>query len=209
MTTIVKICGITTPADARAAVAAGADWIGINFWPRSKRFVASVDVAAGIAAAARAEREGVVVVGVFVNQPAADIERAADAADLDFIQLHGDETAGDCARFGERAIKALGLGGADDVARAIEFPVPIVLLDTPSADYGGTGRRFDWSLAAQVVAAGRRALLAGGLDPDNVAASIVEVAPFGVDVASGVEASPGIKDPDKLARFCRAAKGAR
>ncbi|HKA88846.1 MAG TPA: phosphoribosylanthranilate isomerase [Haliangiales bacterium] len=196
---MVKICGITRIEDARVAVAAGADWIGVNLWPRSRRYV-PLERAREIAAAAA----GVVRVAVFVNAPRADIEAAL--AFVDLVQLHGDETPADCAPFAGRLVRALR---APDAAAMDAFPTDLILLDTPSPGYGGSGRTFDWSLAAAAVARGKRVILAGGLDPDNVAAAVRAVRPFGVDVASGVEAAPGIKDADKVRRFVAAAKAAK
>ncbi len=205
---LVKICGVTRPGDARAAIAAGADWIGINFWPGSKRFVDDLSRAAEIADAARGERADAGVVGVFVNQGTAEIERIALAVGLDRIQLHGDETPDTCARLGDRVIKAFSVGERSDAERAAAFPAPLLLLDAPAAGYGGSGRRFDWSLAIEVIGAGRQVLLAGGLNPDNVAEAVVRVRPLGVDVASGVESAPGIKDAERVERFVTAAKSA-
>jgi len=204
---LVKICGITRSEDAEQAVRAGADWLGINFWPKSKRF-ATREVAIEIAAAARAARADVELVGVFVNQPVAEIDAVADALALDYVQLHGDETPSTCAHFGARAIKAIAVRGMEDVRLLDDFPATTFLLDTPSAGYGGSGRTFDWTLAKAAVGSGRRILLAGGLDVENVAAAVREVRPFGVDVASGVEMAPGVKDSEKVRRFIAAAKGA-
>ena len=117
MAVAVKICGLTRPEDARAAASAGADWLGINFWPGSKRFVGDAGLAREIAAAARAERDGVLVVGVFVNQPGREVARLDRAVPLDLVQLHGDETAADCAALGERAVKAIAVGSREDAER--------------------------------------------------------------------------------------------
>jgi phosphoribosylanthranilate isomerase len=193
---IVKICGLTRPEDAAFAVAAGADWIGVNLWPGSKRHVTPARAREVAAAAAGATR-----VAVFVNAARADIEAAL--AFVDLVQLHGDETPAECAPFAGRLVRALR---APDAATMDAFPTDLILLDAPSPGYGGSGRTFDWSIAAAAVARGKRILLAGGLDPGNVAAAVRAVRPFGVDVASGVEAAPGIKDPDKVRRFIDAAK---
>lgn len=230
---VVKICGLTRPEDARAAVRAGADWLGLNFWPGSKR---AIDVAQGqaLAAAARAAareeaaREGVTdvrgsvtLVGVFVNQPADHIAAVVAAVGLDRVQLHGDEEPAACAALAghglsmPRLIKALSLGTAADVDRALAWAsagVHTLLVDTPSAGYGGSGRTFDWSLARALVDAGAavgcQVILAGGLTPDNVAEAVGQVGPFGVDVASGVESAPGIKDADAMVAFVRRARAA-
>ena len=198
---IVKICGITRPVDAAAAVAAGADWIGINFWPGSKRYVAESARAKEIAAAAA----GAVVVGVFVNQSADEIEAIAQGVPLSRVQLHGDEPDHHIRRL--NAIKAYRLRSDADVDAAVASPADVLVLDAPSPGYGGSGHTFDWSLARQVIAAGRAALLAGGLSPDNVAAAVAAVRPYGVDAASGVESSPGVKDAGRMRAFVAAARG--
>lgn len=206
--TVVKICGVTRPQDAAAAVAAGADWIGINFWPASKRR-ASIEQAIEVAAAARAASPSVVVVGVFVDQRLEGIDDLVDRIPLDRVQLHGDETPDQVAAAGARAFKAIALAGEADVERIAGYPGDTILVDTPSAGRGGSGVTGDWALARRAVAeSGRRILLAGGLTPDNVAAAVRAVRPWGVDVASGVESSPGVKDPDRVRRFIEEAKGA-
>lgn len=205
---IVKICGVTRPEDAEVAARAGADWLGLNFWPRSKRWIDRERARACIDAA-RAARPDVVVAGVFVDQLPDGVRELADDLGLDRVQLHGDEPPHVCALFGARAVKALPMGGDDDLARLADYAgCEVVLCDTPSVERGGSGRVFDWSLARRAVDAGRRIFLAGGLTPDNVAAAIAAVHPWGVDVASGVESAPGIKDADRVVRFIEAAKGA-
>jgi phosphoribosylanthranilate isomerase len=169
-----------------------------------------------VAARLREASAAVTLVGVFVNQPAGDILRIAENVGLDQVQLHGDETAADCAALmaaGIQVIKALALGTRADVGRLAAYPGDVILVDTPTAGYGGSGRCFDWSLARDAVdaaqRAGKRVILAGGLDPDNVARAVAEVQPFGVDVASGVESAPGIKDPARVRAFVAAATEAR
>ncbi|HTM22700.1 MAG TPA: phosphoribosylanthranilate isomerase [Kofleriaceae bacterium] len=202
---IVKICGVTRAADAAAAAAAGADWIGINFWPGSKRR-ATLEQAVAAAAAARAARPGVVIVGVFVDEEPARIDEIAGRVGLDRVQLHGDEAPAVCAGLGARAFKALALGDAGDLARLDAYGCDPILVDTPSTGRGGSGVTGDWELARRAVATGRRILLAGGLTVDNVAAAVRAVGPWGVDVASGVESAPGIKDPERVARFIEEAR---
>jgi len=203
---IVKICGFRDPANAADVVRAGADWLGINFWPRSKRFV-DVELGAQIATAARAAG-AVTLVGVFVNQDPDHVAAVIERVGLDLVQLHGEESPGECARFGRKLVKAFSVRSAADAARFADYDCDYVLADAPSEHYGGTGELGDWTLARTVRESGRNLLLAGGLDPDNVADAIASVAPFGVDVASGVEASPGIKDLAKVERFVGAAKAA-
>lgn len=205
---IVKICGVTTAEDAAFCAEAGADWLGLNFWPEASR---GVDRLRGrvVAAAARRARPSIAIVGVFVNQPAKDIEAVIEAVGLDFVQLHGDETPEFSRRFGERAIKAFRPASAADLAELGRYGCATVLLDSRSGEYGGSGVVGDWNLAARAVAeSDKRVVLAGGLGPDNVGAAVAAVRPFAVDVASGVEAAPGKKDPDKVARFIAAAKEA-
>ena len=203
---IVKICGVTRPEDAEVAVAAGADWIGLNFWPRSRRYL-SVERAREVAEAIPGD---VKKVGVFVNAPAPTVMEAALLVGLDVLQFHGDEDAAYLAGFAGRYtfVKALRVRAALDL-RLIDVlqGTDTVLLDAPSDSYGGAGRPFDWSLARQAKTHGKRIVLAGGLTPDNVGEAVREVRPFGVDVASGVESAPGLKDAEKVRRFVAAAKG--
>jgi phosphoribosylanthranilate isomerase len=205
--TKVKICGITRAEDAELAASLGAWALGFILWPRSKR-AADPAVAAGIA---RSLRRRVELVGVFVNQPLDEIEGYADALGLTYVQLHGDEGPSFCAavaqRTGCRVIKAARVRHAADLRDLERFHTDLHLLDAHiEGMVGGTGETWDWSLLA-----GRRSktpfLLSGGLTPDNVAAAIEAVHPWGVDVASGTEASPGVKDPDRLAAFLAAVPG--
>jgi len=211
MTVRVKICGITTAADAAVAAEAGADFIGLNFWSRSKRRVDPAH-AASLAAAARAARADIGVVGLFVDPTREEVAAAVAAVRLDAIQLHGDEDAATvgalAALAGAPVWKAVAVATSEDIAALDRWPVDTVLLDAPSAGRGGSGQRFDWGLARAAVARHRqlRIVLAGGLGPDNVAAAIAEVTPWAVDVASGVEIAPGQKDPERVRAFVRAAR---
>jgi phosphoribosylanthranilate isomerase len=202
--TRVKICGITRPEDAELAVELGAWAIGFILWPGSKR-AADPAVAAGIVAALRRRVE---TVGVFVNAHLDDVAHAADAIGFTHVQLHGDEGPAFCSevarRTGAKVIKAIRVSSASDFQDLERFHTDFHLLDTAKRGaFGGTGETWDWALAARRK---RKApvILSGGLTPENVAAGIAAVDPFAVDVASGVEASPGIKDPDKLAAFMAA-----
>ncbi|MGZ3430081.1 MAG: phosphoribosylanthranilate isomerase [Polyangia bacterium] len=198
MSVFVKVCGVRTLDDALAAAEAGADAIGFNFWPGSKRFLAIVE------AARIAERLPATLrrFGVFVDAGAAEIEQAFAAGAIDTAQLHGDEPHDFCRPFAGRYMKALRLR---DLTQLDGWECELVLVDADVPGYGGSGVTADWSLAT-AAAAKRPILLAGGLTPDNVAAAIAQVRPFGVDVASGVERSPGVKDPQKIAAFVAAAK---
>jgi phosphoribosylanthranilate isomerase len=208
--TRIKICGVTRADDGSHVAAAGVDYIGLNFWPSSKRYLPP-ERAPAIAAAARGAG-AVLLVGVFVN---ASLERiAAIALDvaLDVIQLHGDESPQDVVAVAQatgRAVwKAIAIGEARDLERLDAWPVDAILLDAPAAGRGGAGKVFDWSLArdARRTNPAHKLVLAGGLGPHNVAAAIDAVRPWAVDVASGVEAAPGIKDAAKVAAFVAAVR---
>jgi len=200
--TAVKICGVTRVEDALIAAAAGADYVGLNFWSGSRR---RVDVARAKEIAA-ALGDAVTKVGVFVDAPAEEVEAVAAEVGLDLVQLHGNESVAYCRGFAARAIRAVRVGTAADLEVLANHPASLFLLDTPSAGFGGSGRTFDWTLAAAAHAHGRRFFLAGGLTADNVAAAVAAVRPYGVDVAGGVERAPGIKDHDLVRRFIAAAK---
>lgn len=208
--TAIKICGITTPETLSAAIAARADWVGFNFFPPSPRFVTS-DAVAGLAAQAQG---AIRKAGVFVDADDAVLGEAVAAGRLDALQLHGHETPARVAqvrqRFGLPVWKVLSVAAAEDVARAAAYAgaADFLLFDakTPRGQLpGGMGLGFDWSL----LAAYRGPLawgLAGGLTPANVAAAVRTARPALVDTASGVERAPGIKDVDKIAAFCKAAR---
>lgn len=203
MSTIVKICGITSVADAIAASEAGADAIGLNFYEGSPRHVT-------IPAAAQISRElppHIIKVGVFVNAEEALVRRAIAECGLNIVQFHGDEPPEFCALFPIMTIKAFRVRDADSLATLPDYPTDAWLLDAFVADkHGGTGATFNWDLAAQAKKLGRPIFLAGGLTPENVAEAIRHVQPYAVDVSSGVESSPGKKDPKKVREFIRAAK---
>lgn len=202
---IVKICGITRPEDAEAAVRAGADWLGLNFWPRSRRHVTverAIEIAAVIPGDVRR-------VGVFVNAPRPLVEDVAARVGLDLLQFHGDEDPEYLRAFAGRHVRALRVRAAEDLRRIERCDATdLVLLDAASEGYGGSGQVFDWSLARAAKAYGKRIVLAGGLTPENVAGAVRDVRPYGVDVASGVERAPGIKDEERMRRFVEAARGA-
>jgi phosphoribosylanthranilate isomerase len=203
--TRVKICGITRPEDAELAAELGAWALGFILWRRSPR-AADPAVAAGIALALRRRVE---LVGVFVNASLDEVAHAAEALHLTHVQLHGDEGPSFCAeagrRTGAKVIKAIRVASASDFQDLQRFHTDFHLLDTAARGrYGGSGQTWDWALAS------RRArkvpvILSGGLTAENVAPGIEAVDPYAVDVASGVEAAPGVKDPDKLAAFMAAA----
>ncbi|MBZ5560256.1 MAG: phosphoribosylanthranilate isomerase [Acidobacteriia bacterium] len=188
---LVKICGITRPEDAEAAAQAGAAAVGFIFWPESPRYV---DPFRARAIAARLP-PFVTTVGVFVNQAADYIMGVASLVRLGAVQLHGDETPDAGAALPLPVIKAIMLGDA----RLATWPArTTILLDAHDpVRRGGTGQTIDWNAAA-AVAAQRRTLLAGGLTPENVREAVTRVRPFGIDVSSGVERAPGIKDPERI-----------
>jgi phosphoribosylanthranilate isomerase len=193
----VKICGITTLEDALAAVDAGADAVGLNFWKPGKRYV-EPERAAEIAA-----RIAVKKAGVFVDEEIATVLDIARQAGLDALQLHGAEPPEYVRRLAPREVwKAVKMEGQINWA---SWGVDTFLLDAPGLLPGGSGLTFDWSLARAAKTHGR-VILAGGLTPDNVAAAIRAVRPWGVDVASGVEISPGRKDHRKIRAFIQAAR---
>jgi phosphoribosylanthranilate isomerase len=188
---LVKICGITRAEDAEAAVAAGAGAIGFVFWPKSPRFI---DPHRARRIASRLP-PFVTAVGVFVNQPLDYVRGVASLVRLGAVQLHGDETPEYAAALSTPVIKAVSIDHADTRAWPAQT---MLLLDVHDpVKRGGTGRTIDWTAAA-AVAAQRRILLAGGLTPDNVADAVARVRPFGIDVSSGVERAPGIKDHERL-----------
>jgi phosphoribosylanthranilate isomerase len=202
MTVKVKICGITRAEDAAAAARLGADAIGLNFWPSSRRHIAP----AAARAIVRTLPPFTVAVGVFVDATRDEILRAAELAGIQVIQLHGDEPPELAAALPLPVVKALRVADRAALAPIASYPAAAFLLDAPTPGYGGSGTTFDWALAAEA-ARGGRVILAGGLTPENVADAVRAVQPWAVDVASGVERAPGVKDEEKMARFVRAAKG--
>jgi len=197
MTVQVKICGVTTLADALHAARAGADMIGFNFHPRSPRCV-SPEVAAEIAAALP---RGVCRIGVFVDLPRERVAALATRVGLDGLQFHGDEPPALCAGWDRTTIKAVRVRGPETaLAAARAYAVDWLLADAYVAGQaGGTGQRVPVEWLAGV--ARDRLILAGGLTPETVADAVRALSPAAVDVASGVERSPGIKDPEKVERF--------
>lgn len=197
----VKICGITSEEDALLSVALGADAVGFIFAPSPRQMtpVMTGDIA-------RRLPPEVVTVGVFRNEAKERVVDIVNSVGLKAAQLHGKESVADARWIRERVPSTIMAFMAGDraIAKASDYGADVVLLDAPSP---GSGEVFDWRLA-EGVADGTRLLLAGGLDPDNVARAIALVHPWGVDVASGVESSPGVKDPAKLRTFIATAKAA-
>ena len=204
----VKVCGITNLEDALAALDAGADVLGFNFYAKSRRFVE-----------ARVVREivdqlpsGCLTIGVFVNVPEPDIvARIADEAGVAGVQLHGEESPDYCrALAGRFVIKALRVGPEYKPEQALVYPVDAVLLDafdtTDPSVRGGTGHTCDWKLARLTRALVPKLFIAGGLTPDNVADAIAAVDPYGVDAASGLEVNPRRKDTARMRAFVAATR---
>lgn len=199
-----KICGITRLEDALAAVAAGADAIGLVFYAPSPRAVTIAQAQAIVAGLP----PFVTTVGLFVDMPPREIEGVLAAVPLDLLQFHGDESPADCEALRRPYIKALRVRAGDDVVAQVDaYPgARAVLLDTfVDGVPGGTGQAFDWSLVPAQLS--KPVILAGGLTPGNVAAAIAQVRPYAVDVSGGVEVSKGIKDAHKVKDFVRAVRG--
>jgi phosphoribosylanthranilate isomerase len=199
----VKICGITSVEDAQAAVEAGADALGFVFYPPSPRYVTPEQADQII----RWLPPFVTTVGLFVDVPLDMINDIAARCRLDRIQLHGHETPEFCRQLKQPVIKAFRIKNVDSLAQLPRYTVSAYLLDAyvEGALPGGTGASFPWDLAAQAKPYGPM-ILAGGLTPENVAAAIVRLRPYGVDVSSGVERAPGFKDHQKVRAFIACAK---
>lgn len=203
MSVKVKICGITSAADALAAAEAGADALGFMFYEKSPRHI-SVRQAAEIT---RELSPFVLKVGVFVDAPEDLVMRAIGDCGLNLLQFHGNESPEYCTQFGLMSMKAFRIRDAESLKQLPEYPTDAWLLDGYVPDkLGGTGERFNWDLAIEAKKAGRPIFLAGGLTPANVAEAVRKVQPFGVDVSSGVESEPGRKDHAKVREFIKAAK---
>ncbi|MGZ5342335.1 MAG: phosphoribosylanthranilate isomerase [Solirubrobacterales bacterium] len=205
--TQIKVCGVTNLTDAEQAADLEAWAVGLIHWPKSPRYVEPA-VAEQLGAALKRRCE---VAGVFVNSTMDEVVEAAERADLTLLQLHGDEGPSFCAeaarRTGAKVIKAMRVRSVADVRAAEVFRTDFHLFDAhASTAPGGTGESFNWELLA-----GRRSqvpmLLAGGLTPENVAEAVEKVHPFAVDVVSGLEAEPGVKDPRKVEAFFEAVRG--
>jgi len=199
----VKICGITSLEDALAAVEAGADALGFVFYHRSPRHILPEQARDII----RRLPPFVQTVGLFVDEVLPVVNETADRCGLDIIQLHGDEDPGYCSAVGRRVVKAFRVKDIGSIDHLERYHVAGCLLDAWSpAAHGGTGRTFNWDIAAEAVRRGQRIILAGGLTPDNVAEAVKSVGPYAVDVSSGVECAPGRKDIDKVRMFISRAR---
>ncbi len=201
----VKICGITNIEDAMHAVECGADALGFVFYHLSPRHVTE-KVAKKIISHLP---PFILTVGIFVNESVENISRTVKKCDIDIVQLHGDEGPGFCKKIRKRVIKAVRIKNSESLKTLSLYKnkTNALLLDSFNEDvYGGTGNRFDWSLAKKAKRYGK-IILAGGLNIENVSKAVKLVKPYGVDVSSGVEAGPGKKDKKKVKMFIKLAKG--
>lgn len=205
MRTRIKICGVTSVADALRCADAGADAVGLVFYPRSPRCV-TVERAAEIV---RALPPFVTAVGLFVNPQPADVDAVLASCPVGLLQFHGDESPEFCARFGHPYLKALRVQPGVDLLECLR-PYEAAsgwLLDAfREGEYGGTGTAFDWNLVPPGLA--RPVVLSGGLSPENVSEAVRRVRPWAVDVSSGVESAKGIKDPARVAAFIAGVRNA-
>lgn len=198
--TEIKVCGITSLTDAERCVELGVHALGFNFWPGSKRYCPPAQAAEIIAALP----PGIQKVGVYVDASAEELRRISETTGADWVQLHGDEAPELLEAFLPKAYKAFRVAGPEILGEVERYAGDEVLLDAfVPGEAGGTGKVFPWPLAREV-GNYRRVTLAGGLHAGNVAQAIFEARPYRVDVASGIEAAPGRKDPDKLRAFVAA-----
>ena len=201
----VKICGITSVGDAEAAVEAGADLLGLMFYPGSPRHI-SLETAQAIG---RVLPPFIQRVGVFADPAAEDVFSAIHQCGLNLLQFHGHETPEFCQQFGVMTVKAFRIRGAHSLREIPDYRTDAFLLDSyVPGKAGGTGETFNWDLAVEAAKFGRPIFLAGGLTPENVAEAVRTTRPFGVDVSSGVEQSPGKKDAKKMRAFVAAVRAA-
>ncbi len=203
---VVKICGITRVEDGLAALAAGADWLGFIRWEGSKRWQRAEACAELIAALRAGAGRPFEAVAVYVDAPAEVMEREAERLGLDRIQLHGEESAAVARGLSRPAIKVLRVRDGAALAAAEAYEGVDLLTDTYDAALpGGTGRGYDYEMLRGLVGR-RRVIVAGGLTPENVGAVVASLGPWGVDVSSGVETSPGVKDESRMKAFIKAAR---
>jgi len=204
--TLIKICGITNLDDAQAAVAAGADALGFNFYKPSPRYITPENAREIIDTLPAS----ILTVGVFVNEPSPDSVRAiADRAGVKTVQLHGDESPDYCRALNS-VIKNFSVSTSFDIDQINAYDVDAIMLDTKDNRLrGGTGRVFDWSIAQQVSQLVPKLYLAGGLSPENVSDAIALVHPYAVDTCSAVEDKPGIKNHERMRVFVSAVRSVK
>lgn len=199
--TKVKICGLQKQEHVITAIQAGADAIGFVFAPSKRRV--TIEQAQLLA---NEVPQGILKIGVFVNPSAAELKEAVERVPLDYVQYHGEETPAFIQEQGYPAIKALSVRGKEDIQAAADYQVDYYLFDAPGTDFkGGSGHTFDWSLLEEVGIPREKLLLAGGLNVDNIEEAITTVAPFMVDVSSGVE-TDGMKNSAKIQEFLKTVK---
>ncbi|MDE3057590.1 MAG: phosphoribosylanthranilate isomerase [Bacteroidota bacterium] len=198
----IKICGITRFEDALAAFESGASAIGFNFYSGSKRHISPQDAAK----VSGKLPDTITRVGVFVNAQRGEIEAVRKEVALDVLQFHGDEMPEELSGYDIPVVKAIHIAKANQLESQMSYAVDAFLLDSFSPkEFGGTGKTFDWNIALEAKQRGK-IILSGGLTPANVEEAIIFVQPFGVDVSSGVERSPGIKDHRKIQEFIAGAR---
>jgi len=217
----VKICGITNRDDAMAALAAGADYLGFNLYPKSSRYIPPeklreliLEIGEGTSQSSISNPQSLRFIGIFVNETVQGITDILSFTGLAYAQLHGDEPPEFLHQLTGKAFKAVRPADAESARDAASRFAPLGLDDGPQllidaydpAEYGGTGKKADWHVAAELAQRHPRLMLAGGLTPANVAQAIRIARPWAVDVASGVEVSPGRKDHDAMRAFIQAAR---
>jgi phosphoribosylanthranilate isomerase len=206
--TFIKICGITNIDDARAAVAAGADALGFNFYTPSPRYIAPPTAREIV----EQLPSSILTVGVFVNEETPEsVKKIASEAGVTAFQLHGDESPAYCRELSDRyVIKTLTVSGDFDIEMVQHYDVNAVMLDTRDNNLrGGTGRVFDWSVAIEVNKVAAKLFLAGGLSPENISEAIELVRPYAVDACSALEDRPGIKNHDRMRAFVELARSVK
>lgn len=196
--TKIKICGITNLADAESSSALRIEYLGLNFYPKSPRYV-EPEIAKKIISN---NRQGLFNVGVFVDEKPEKVNELVQYCNLDLVQLHGGESPEYCGQIHCEIIKAFPVKDDTILSMIDKYKTDYILLDAHHPDLkGGTGETFNWEIARQVVAAGKKIFLSGGLNTENITEAIAKVKPFAVDICSGVEQSPGRKNPDKLQKL--------
>ncbi len=196
----IKICGITKVENAIQVAELGVDAIGLNFFQKSKRFIddkTAVEICEALP-------KKVLKIGLFVNSSADEINQKLEKIPLDLLQFHGNETPEFCSQWNDKVIRAISPKEEKDleIIKSFDFAKMIIVDASVPGQYGGTGEKANWNLAVKAITNfNKPILLAGGLTPKNIAEAIKFVKPFGVDVASGIESSPGIKDFEKLQKF--------
>ncbi|MDP6653036.1 MAG: phosphoribosylanthranilate isomerase [Gammaproteobacteria bacterium] len=202
----IKICGITRQQDAMAVAEAGASALGLVFYQPSPRSVVTENMSSIL----EGLPDGIQVIALFVDPAADEVSGVVSTGLVDCLQFHGDESATFCGSFGLPYMKAIRVGAGLDLASAFDRyeSAAMILLDRYDERVpGGTGMSFNWTEAEQIARThGQKLVVAGGLHPDNVQQAVLRLKPFGVDVSSGVEAQPGIKDPDKIKSFIEGAR---